>query len=65
MSGGTSQDHDGGRARLRPTRRASQAAAVAMRQVTKKYGARLPVSGQEPPTMTVYELRRIARREAA
>jgi hypothetical protein len=36
-----------------------------MRPVLKKYGARLPVSGQEPPTMTVYELRRIAQREAA
>jgi hypothetical protein len=65
MSGGTSQDHDGGRARLRPAHRASRSPAVAMRPALKKYGVRLPVSGQEPPTMTVYELRRIARREAA
>lgn len=33
-------------------------------QVAKRYGSRLPVSGQQPPATTKYERERDARRTA-
>lgn len=60
-----SQEHDSGTARARATRRpfkprslANAVAAPVMRRVQKRYGSRLPVSGQEPARVDAYERRR-------